>query len=147
IVGSCQSERRDVHRVVTGRRERCCQPGWKVLVEQEPHVAGVSGMARSRTASAANRNAASTSAASSMGNSSMISSTVMPSATIATTVATGIRRLRMIGTPSILFGSTVILSVAITLRLRLNEWPHDRVLGRPSHGGHFADRRLVKLVQ
>ena len=57
----------------------------------------------------------------------------LPSATIATTVATGIRRLRMIGTPPILFGSTEMRSVAIATSVRRDERPQDRS-SRPAPG-------------
>src|SRR6266511_2024134 len=53
------------------------------------------------------------SSASSSGNSARISSVVMPSATLATTVATGIRRSRMHRTPPIFCGSPVIRSGAM----------------------------------
>jgi len=58
--------------------------------------------------------------ASRYGYASRISFSVIPSATIATTVATGTRRPRMHGTPPILFASTVIrvnfMLVSITQR-------------------------------
>jgi len=46
------------------------------------------------------------------GSSVVISATLMPSATIATTVATGMRRPRMVSMPPITSGSTVIRSNA-----------------------------------
>lgn len=63
---------------------------------------------RSRTASAAYRSASGTSSGSRSGSSAKISCVVIPSATMATTVDTGIRRPRKVGAPPINSGSTVI---------------------------------------
>ena len=65
---------------------------------------------RDRIGSEAQRDAAQTSSSSSGGSSATISSVVMPSATIPTTVATGMRSPRMHGTPPICRGSTVMRS-------------------------------------
>jgi len=86
----------------------------EVLVENEVHAPRRSGSSRSRTASAAYRRASLTSSGSRSGKSRVISSTVIPSATIATTVATGMRSPRMHGAPPILSNSTVIRSYVTT---------------------------------
>ena len=65
------------------------QPGRQVLVDQKPHGVEVSGSVRSRRASAAKCRASWMSSGSRSGKSARISSTVIPSATMATTVATG----------------------------------------------------------
>ena len=65
-------------------------------------------MARSCTAAAAYRSASRISSRSRLGRSERISSSVIPSASIATTVATGMRSPRMQGSPSIWLGFTVI---------------------------------------
>jgi len=97
---------------VTSLFEQPNQNGLKVLVEEKLHAVR-SGSWRSCTARAANLRASEMSSASRSGCSARISSLVMPSATIATTVATGNRRPRMHGTPAILPGSEVILVNAI----------------------------------
>ena len=73
------------------------------------HSPAARGNARSRTASAAKSSASRTSSASRSGYSARIPSVVCPSATRATTVATGIRRPRRHGTPPIWRGLVVIL--------------------------------------
>lgn len=82
----------------------------EVVVDQKSHAECLSGNSRSRTASAAYRKDSVTSSGVRSGRSEMISSVLIPSATIATTVATGIRIPRMHGTPPITSGSVVIRS-------------------------------------
>lgn len=72
------------------------------------------------------------SSASSEGCSRRISSVVMPSATMATTVATGIRRPRMQGTPPILSAATVIRGNRIILASGGLGDPASLILGRPT---------------
>lgn len=83
-----------------GRRKR--------VVDEESHSPAARGRARSRTASAAKSRASRMSSASRSGYRARICSGVCPSATSATTVATGIRRPRTHGTPPIWRGFVVI---------------------------------------
>ena len=84
------------------------------LVDQQPHIDERRGSSCSSTAAAAYLRASRTSSIVSCGNSATISAVVMPSATMPTTVATGIRVPRMQGTPPITRWSTEIRSKAMT---------------------------------
>ena len=110
VLGLSQSQIEGVHHVMSRQAERDRQPRGAVLVEQKPHAVGCSGICRSDTESAANRSAAATSSGSSGGSSSTTSAGVIPFAIIPTTVATGIRKPRMHGTPPIWRGLIVIRS-------------------------------------
>ncbi len=101
IIGVLQSKRADMDRVMTSLVEESSKRWRKRVVDQEPHSPAARGSARSRTASAAKRSASRTSSASRSGYNARMPSVVCPSATMATTVATGIRRPRRHGTPPI----------------------------------------------
>ena len=103
----CQLEVADVDGIVPCVDEQLRQSGRQVLVDQEFHEEEVSGSVRSRRASAAKRRASWMSSGSRSGKSARISSLVMPSATMATTVATGIRRSRRTRDPAHLAGIDV----------------------------------------
>src|SRR5919112_13386 len=101
ILRGLQTQGPKMDDIPTGGLEQTDQALRQVGVEQQPHAEGRSGSWRSRTVSAANRSASTTSAAVRSGRSSRISSVVIPSATIVTTVATGMRNPLMVGTPPI----------------------------------------------
>lgn len=79
------------------------------VILEKFHVTFTIGSSRSRTASAAYCKASRMSYRFRSGNALMISSPAMPSATIPTTVATGMRNPGIQGTPPIWFGLTVVL--------------------------------------
>jgi hypothetical protein len=96
--------------VVPGCLERVGQERGKVVVDEEPHAVSRSGNSRSRTASAAYGRDSWISSAVSPGCSARMSSVPMPSASIASTVATGKRSPRMQGRPPMTAGSVVMRS-------------------------------------
>jgi hypothetical protein len=97
-----ETEIAHVDGVVARRGKRLGDAGGERLVDEEVHPAGRRGISRSSTAAAAYRRASWMSSAVSWGNSATISSVVMPSATMPTTVATGMRVPRTQGTPPII---------------------------------------------
>jgi hypothetical protein len=109
VVGVLQSYRANVDCIMTGLLQESDEHGRKSVVDQKLHSPAARGSARSRTASAANSSASRTSSDSRSGYSARMASVVCPSATRATTVATGIRRPRRHGTPPIWRGLVVIL--------------------------------------
>ena len=90
-----------------GLPQAFCHQGRQRVVHQELHGTVTNGSSRSRTVSAGYCRASRMSSRSRSGNALRISSLVMPSATIPTTVATGMRSPRMQGMPSIWLGLTV----------------------------------------
>ena len=108
VVRAVETEIRGVHGVMAMLDKYGCQARRQLLVHQELHAGRVNGNSRSRTASAAQRSDSATSSASKYGRSSRISWTDMPSATMATTVATGTRIPRIHGAPPMTRGSTVM---------------------------------------
>ena len=110
VLGAFETEFEYVNGVMAGVGEESSELRRSILVDEESHAVGASGISRSATASAANRNAAATSSRSRGGSSVTTSSGVMPLAIIPTTVATGIRKPRMHGTPPICFALIVIRS-------------------------------------
>jgi hypothetical protein len=99
-----------VGRVMSGRLQRVGQERRQVVVDEELHAVRRSGSSRSWSASAAYRRDSWMSAGVRSGCSARISSVVIPSATIATTVATGKRSPRMQGSPPMTAGSVVMRS-------------------------------------
>lgn len=108
VVGVLQSYCANVDCIMTGLLQESGERWRKSVVDQELHSPAARGSARSRTASAAKSSASRTSSASRSGYSSRMPSVVCPSATRATTVATGILRPRRHGTPPIWRGLVVI---------------------------------------
>lgn len=82
-----------MNRVMTGLDKKRGDALGEVLVDQPSHAEGLSGRVRWSTAAAAKRSASRTSPMLSWGK-----STLMPSATMPTIVATGMRVPRMQGT-------------------------------------------------
>src|SRR6266496_4641851 len=101
VVRCSEADLADVDDVVALLTQTFGKPWRKVVVDQEPHAPDSSGSCRSNIASAANRSDSCTSSGSRSGSASTISATVMPSATMPTTVATGMRSPRTHGTPPI----------------------------------------------
>ena len=100
----------NVNHIVAGRDQRLFDPMRLVLVQKKLHAGRRRGSSRSCSAKAAYRRASAISADSRSGCSAKISSFDIPSATIATTDATGKRSSRIHATPPIRSGSTVIRS-------------------------------------
>jgi hypothetical protein len=91
IGGPAEAEVDDVQRIVAGLGEDACEIVLERLVDEEVHAVAGSGSVPWSTAAAANSRACWMSSSASWGKSALISLGVMPSSTMPTNVAMGIR--------------------------------------------------------